>query len=100
MKVVDGHKAPEQIVFHSRSNTYQILGYSDENSQLVFDDHGGLKEIPAAMGQAILNEAQVRQLANAGLQIKRLFNDKHQDIEWVMKGKQLYIVQSRPYLGK
>ena len=46
MKVVDGHKAPEQIVFHSRSNTYQILGYSDEDSQLVFDDHGGLKEIP------------------------------------------------------
>ena len=100
MKVVDGHKAPEQIVFHSRSNTYQILGYSDEDSQLVFDDQGGLKEIPAATGQAILNEAQVRQLANAGLQIKRLFNHKHQDIEWVMKGEQLYIVQSRPYLGQ
>jgi hypothetical protein len=100
MKVVDGHKAPEQIVFHSRSNTYQVLGYTDEISQFVFDDQGGVKEILALSGRPILDDAQVRLLARAAVQIKQLFRQQHQDIEWVMKGKKLYIVQSRPYLGR
>lgn len=43
MKVVDGQKAPEQIVFHSRSNAWQVLGRSDEDSRLVFDGKGGAR---------------------------------------------------------
>lgn len=100
MKVVDGNKAPEQIVFHARSNTYQVLGYTDELGQLVFDEQGGVKEILALSGQPILDDAQVRLLASAAAQIKQLFHQKHQDIEWVMKDKKLYIVQSRPFLGR
>ena len=41
----------------------------------------------------------IRILARAGQDIKRVFNNKDQDIEWVYMRGQIYIVQSRPYLA-
>jgi len=41
----------------------------------------------------------VRRLAGAALQIKRVFGGREQDIEWVYRRGQLFIVQSRPYIA-
>jgi phosphoenolpyruvate synthase/pyruvate phosphate dikinase len=47
----------------------------------------------------VLTDEVIRRLAHAAIRIKRVFHDKDQDIEWVYRHGQIYIVQSRPYIA-
>jgi len=99
IKVVEGKKIAEQIIFRPRSQAVRVLTRSDEESLLTFDGEGGVKEIPISGERAVLTDATVRRLARAASSIKRLFRGREQDIEWVFYGGQVYIVQSRPYIA-
>jgi rifampicin phosphotransferase len=98
MKVVEGQKVAEQVMFRPVANAVQVLTRSEEDSLLTFDEHGGIKEIPISGARTVLSDEVVRRLAKAGLAIKRLFGGKDQDIEWAYMRGQLYIVQARPYI--
>ncbi|HYP02208.1 MAG TPA: PEP/pyruvate-binding domain-containing protein [Pyrinomonadaceae bacterium] len=98
IKVVEGKKIAEQIIYSPRSQSVSVLTRSDEESLLTFDAEGGVKEIPISGERAVLTDATVRRLARAASQIKRVFGGREQDIEWVFYGGQVYIVQSRPYI--
>ncbi len=98
IKVVEGKKIPEQIIFLPRANAVKVLTRSDEESLLTFDAAGGVREIPISGERAVLTDAVVRRLARAASLIKNVFGGKEQDIEWVFLGDQIYIVQSRPYV--
>jgi phosphoenolpyruvate synthase/pyruvate phosphate dikinase len=65
---------------------------------LAFDEHGGVKEVTIDQQRRVLTDPMVRRLAGASIQIKRVFGGRDQDIEWVYRRGQLYIVQSRPYI--
>jgi phosphoenolpyruvate synthase/pyruvate phosphate dikinase len=98
MRVVEGQRIAEQVVFRPIANSVQILTRSEEDSLLTFDEHGGIKEIPISGERMVLTDDVVRRLAAAAEKIKSVFHGKDQDIEWaVMKG-QIYIVQARPYI--
>ena len=99
IKVVEGRKIAEQIIFRPRSQAVRVLTRSDEESLLTFDGEGGVKEIPISGERAVLTDATVRRLARAAAAIKRVFRGREQDIEWVFYGGQVYIVQSRPYIA-
>jgi hypothetical protein len=99
IKVVEGKKIAEQIIFRPRSQAVRVLTRSDEESLLTFDGEGGVKEIPISGERAVLTDATVRRLARAAALIKRVFRGREQDIEWVFYGNQVYIVQSRPYIA-
>jgi phosphoenolpyruvate synthase/pyruvate phosphate dikinase len=99
MRVVEGQKIAEQVVFRQKADAVQVLTRSEEDSLLTFDEKGGVKEIPISGDRAVLTDDVVRKLARAGQDIKRVFNNKDQDIEWVYMRGQIYIVQSRPYLA-
>ncbi|HEX8457891.1 MAG TPA: PEP/pyruvate-binding domain-containing protein [Pyrinomonadaceae bacterium] len=99
IKVVEGKRIAEQIIFRPRSQAVRVLTRSDEESLLTFDDAGGVKEIPISGERAVLTDATVRRLARAASLIKRVFRGREQDIEWVFQGGQVYIVQSRPYIA-
>lgn len=99
MKVVEGKKIAEQILFAPKSNSVQILTRSDEDSLLVFDESGGIKEIPIEGDRAVLTDEVVRRLVSAAGKIKRVFGGKQQDIEWAYMRGQIYIVQSRPFIS-
>jgi len=99
IKVVEGKKIAEQIIFRPRSQAVRVLTRSDEESLLTFDGQGGVKEIPISGERAVLTDATVRRLARAASLIKRVFRGREQDIEWVFYGGQVYIVQSRPYIA-
>jgi hypothetical protein len=99
IKVVEGKKIAEQIIFRPRSQAVRVLTRSDEESLLTFDGKGGVKEIPISGERAVLTDATVRRLARAASLIKRVFRGREQDIEWVFYGGQVYIVQSRPYIA-
>lgn len=98
IKVVEGQKIAEQILYRPRANSVQILTRSAEDSLLTFDENGGVKEIPITGERAVLTDAVVRRLVRAADQIKRVFGSKDQDIEWAYMSGQIYIVQSRPYI--
>jgi len=98
MKVVEGRRVAEQVIYHPPSRAIQVLTRSDEDTMLAFDEHGGVKELTIDQQRRVLTDPMVRRLAVASNQIKRVFGGRDQDIEWVYRQGQLYIVQSRPYI--
>ena len=98
MKVVEGRRVPEQVLFRSRTNTIQVLTRSDEDTMLAFDEQGGVKEMRIEQHRAVLTDEMIRRLARAALRIERVFGGRDQDIEWLYQAGKLHIVQSRPYI--
>ena len=98
IKVVEGKRIPEQILYLPRANSVKVLTRSEEESLLTFDEAGGVKEIPISGERAVLTDEVVRKLARAASQIKTVFGGREQDIEWVYMRGQIFIVQSRPFV--
>lgn len=99
MKVVEGQKIAEQLVYRPQANAVQVLTRSAEDSLLTFDENGGIKEIPITGERKVLTDEVIRNLAHAAESIKRVFGGHDQDIEWAYMRGQIYIVQSRPYIA-
>ena len=99
IKVVEGRRVAEQIIFRQRANAIQVLTRSDEDSLLTFDDKGGVKEVAITGERVVLTDDVVRRLVNAAGSIKRVFGSRDQDIEWAYMKGQIYIVQSRPFIA-
>ena len=98
IKVVEGQRIAEQIIFRPRTNAVQVLTRSAEDSLLTFDDKGGVKEVPITGDRVVLTDEVIRRLVKAATEIKRVFGGRDQDIEWAYMKGQIYIVQSRPYI--
>jgi hypothetical protein len=98
IKVVEGKRVAEQIIYRPRSGTVQVLTRSDEDTMLTFDERGGVRELIIEQRRAVLTDQMARRLARAALRIKRLFGGRDQDIEWIYSRERLFIVQSRPYV--
>jgi rifampicin phosphotransferase len=99
IKVVEGQKIAEQILYRTRGDSVQVLTRSAEDSLLTFDEKGGVKEIPISGERAVLTDEVIRRLVRAASNIKRIFGNREQDIEWAYMKGQIYIVQSRPYIA-
>jgi rifampicin phosphotransferase len=97
IKVVEGKKVPEQLVYRRRTNAIQVLTRSGEDSLLTFDQNGGIREVPISGERAVLTDGMVRRLASAANALKRKFGGVEQDIEWAFMGGKVYILQARPY---
>jgi hypothetical protein len=99
IKVVEGKKVAEQIIFRQRANAVQVLTRSDEDSLLTFDEKGGVKEVAITGERVVLTDEVIRRLVTAATAIKRVFGSRDQDIEWAYMKGQIYIVQSRPFIA-
>jgi len=98
IKVVEGQRIAEQIIFRPRTNAIQVLTRSAEDSLLTFDENGGVKEVPIVGDRVVLTDDVIRRLVRAATGIKRVFGERDQDIEWAYMKGQIYIVQSRPFI--
>ena len=98
IKVVEGQRIAEQIIFRPRTNAVQVLTRSAEDSLLTFDEKGGVKEVPITGERIVLTDDVIRRLVRATVEIKRVFGNRDQDIEWAYMRGQIYIVQSRPFI--
>ena len=98
IKVVEGQRIAEQIIFRPRTNAIQVLTRSAEDSLLTFDEQGGVKEVPITGDRVVLTDEVIRRLVRAAMGIKRVFGERDQDIEWAYMKGQIYIVQSRPFI--
>jgi hypothetical protein len=101
MRVVEGQKVPEQIIFDAANDGTKIISRADDATMLVFDAQGGIKELPAPEGAVILTEERAKLLVSAVQRIVPLFpSGAPLDVEWVLEGETIWIVQARPYVGK
>ncbi len=98
-KVVEGPKVAEQVIFNPKDNATQVLTRSAEDSLLIFDEKGGLKEVPITGERRVLTDDVIHRLVQAATAIKRVFGNREQDIEWAYMKGQLYIVQSRAFIA-
>jgi hypothetical protein len=98
IKVVEGQRIAEQVIFRPRTNAIQVLTRSAEDSLLTFDEKGGVKEVPIEGDRVVLTDDVIRRLVRAATAIKRVFGSRDQDIEWAYMKGQIYIVQSRPFI--
>jgi rifampicin phosphotransferase len=98
IKVVEGQRIAEQIIFRPRSNAIRVLTRSAEDSLLTFDDRGGVKEVPITGERVVLTDDVIRRLVKAATSIKRVFGSRDQDIEWAYMKGEIYIVQARPFI--
>ncbi len=98
IRVVEGRKVAEQLIYRANPESIQVLTRSTDDTMLIFDASGGVRESPAEPGRLVLTDARARRLASAAARVQSMFGGKPQDIEWLMIGEQIYVVQSRPYL--
>lgn len=100
LRVVEGKKVPESLLYDVHNRGLRILSRSDEDTMLVFDGKGGVREVPnPKKGQPVITQARAETLGRAARRIVALFPpDAPLDIEWLFVGEQLYIVQARPYV--
>jgi hypothetical protein len=100
IRVVDGKKIPEIVLYNHVNKGLRVVSRSDEDIMLVFDPKGGVREVPNPnKGEPILTNARVEKLAVAARKLRALFASKVPlDIEWLLRGEDVFIVQVRPYV--
>jgi pyruvate phosphate dikinase-like enzyme len=99
--VVDGRKVPESLLVSWYNHGIRVLSRSDEDTKLVFDDKGGVHEVPnPAKGKPVLTNAMAIRLVDAAHRLTKVFKNPKLDIEWVFAGDDMYIVQTRPLVNQ
>jgi len=100
IRVVEGQRVAEQVMYSSWSKAIQVLSRSAEETALQLDKDGGVKEVPVELGRNVLTDELVVRLANVGAAVKRTFNAVDQDIEWATVGDRIVLLQARPYVER
>jgi hypothetical protein len=99
-RVVQGVKLPEQIVFDPGNDGTKIISRADDPVMLVFDEKGGTKEMPVPAGAGvILTEERAKKLSTMVQKFIPVFtHGQPLDVEWVLEGEDVWIVQARPFV--
>lgn len=100
IRVVEGRRVAEQVMYSSWSKAIQVLSRSAEETALQLDKDGGVKEVPVEAGRNVLTDELVMRLAGVGAAVKRAFGGVDQDIEWATVGDRIVLLQARPYVER
>jgi phosphoenolpyruvate synthase/pyruvate phosphate dikinase len=101
LRVVGGTTVPEQILYDTGNFGTKIISRSDDPTMLVVDKEGGVREVPNTNKGVILTEQRARALSETVMRFRPLFSDKYPlDVEWVLEGEKVWIVQARPYVSR
>ena len=103
MRVVEGQKIAEQILFDTGNDGTRVISRSDETTMLVASPNGGVIEKAVPKSEAILTEKRAKTLAVAASRAAKIFKQTEVlDIEWVLETKDgkdtFWLVQARPYV--
>jgi hypothetical protein len=101
MRVVEGQKVPEQIIFDPTNDGTKIISRADDPVMLKFDNKGGIVEIPVPPGAGvILTEPRAKALSTQVRAFIPVFtHGLPLDVEWVLEGETFWTVQARPFVG-
>jgi len=101
IKVVEGPRVAEQVLYNRRDKAVQLLTHSAEDQALQLDELGGVKEVLVDRTRPVLSDALVRRLAQVGERCKRALGGRDQDIEWATNRRgDIVVLQSRPFVSR
>ncbi len=100
IRVVEGKRQAEQVMYSNWSKAVQVLSRSAEDTQLVAKAGGGVREIPITGSRQVLTDALIARLAKVGASTKQALGGVDQDIEWAVVGDEVLMLQSRPYVDR
>jgi hypothetical protein len=98
IRVVEGKRQAEQVMYSTWSKAVQVLSRSAEDTQLVTNAAGGVREVPITGSRQVLTDALIARLAKIGASTKQALGGVDQDIEWAVVGDEVLVLQSRPYV--
>ncbi len=98
IRVVEGKRQAEQVMYSNWSKAVQVLSRSAEDTQLVAKAGGGVREVPITGSRQVLTDALIVRLAKVGADTKQALGGVDQDIEWAVVGDEVLMLQSRPYV--
>ncbi|WP_296251461.1 PEP/pyruvate-binding domain-containing protein [uncultured Stenotrophomonas sp.] len=98
IRVVEGKRQAEQVMYSNWSKAVQVLSRSAEDTQLVANASGGVREVALTGSRQVLTDALIARLAAVGNRTKQALGGADQDIEWAVVGDDILILQSRPYV--
>lgn len=98
IRVVEGKKVAEQLIYRPDLDSIQTLTRSQDDVMLHFALDGGVQEVRVDPERRVLSDDLVRRLAAIGLAIQKKSGNRPQDVEWLVRGGQVMIVQSRDYV--
>lgn len=98
IRVVEGKRQAEQVMYSNWSKAVQVLSRSAEDTQLVANASGGVREVALTGSRQVLTDALIARLAAVGNRTKQALGGVDQDIEWAVVGDDILILQSRPYV--
>lgn len=98
IRVVEGKRQAEQVMYSNWSKAVQVLSRSAEDTQLVANASGGVREVALTGSRQVLTDALIARLAAVGSRTKQALGGVDQDIEWAVVGDDILILQSRPYV--
>lgn len=100
IRVVEGKRQAEQVMYSTWSKAVQVLSRSAEDTQLVANAGGGVREVPITGSRQVLTDALIARLARIGASTKQALGGVDQDIEWAVVGDEVLVLQSRPYVDR
>jgi phosphoenolpyruvate synthase/pyruvate phosphate dikinase len=99
IRVVEGRRQAEQLLYNHRSQAIQVLSRSEDPVALLLDERGGVREQAVEPGRVVLTDALVRQLARTGERVRKLLGNRPQDIEWAVDPQgRIGLLQARPFV--
>lgn len=98
IRVVEGKRIAEQLIYRPQLDSVQLLTRSQDDTMLRFGPDGGVIEARIDPDRAVLSDDLVRRLSRIGQAIQAERGSRPQDIEWVVVGNRIMIVQARDYV--
>lgn len=98
IRVVEGKRIAEQLIYRPSLDSVQLLTRSEDDTMLKFAPDGGVVEVAIDPRRSVLSDDLVRRLSRIGIAIEKRFGGRPQDIEWLVVGGRIMIVQSREYV--
>ncbi len=93
-----------RFIYDRFSNQIKRVGYANKGYQWLVQANGMVEKVLTDYSEDILAaeknrwESLILQIARSSLLIESAWGNKPQDIEGVIKGKEIYIVQTRPQM--
>ena len=98
IRVVQGRRMPEQAIyrFDEDSESIDLLSLSEDDVLLEFDRDGGLRERGTRVGERVLDDGMHLRLGRIARRVEERYREPV-DIEWLVVGDEIHLVQVRPY---
>ena len=67
-RVVEGHKAPERLIYCPRTDELKVLNLSKDDIMIKFEKDGGVKQVQTEESRPALSPVLAKKLAKIGLE--------------------------------